>query len=69
MKVLIIAIIIAVMIFASLAVYSCCVAAGKADRTAEKLLHECRWVKHYDHKRGCYVQRCPICRKTRERKW
>lgn len=60
-----------------LVVYSLCVAAGKADRVMEerevlekgkfKVPHTCHYVKHYDNKRECYVNRCTVCNKVVER--
>lgn len=29
--------------------------------------HECRWVKHYNHKLECYVDRCSVCKRMRPR--
>lgn len=69
------AVIIAVLLIV-LVIYSFCVVASKLDRLEEqevlgkgkfKAPHTCHYVKHYDHKRECYVNRCTVCNKVVER--
>ena len=58
-------VVIAVLVFVAV-ICSCIIAACKANKVIEKCWHNCHYKKHYDHKKKCYVYRCPKCGKEIE---